>query len=499
MKKLLILLSIILYTVNGMAQCADSTGFGISLSNSPAYIYLPADCNLAPNINNIRVNDGVYLLLTGVSGYIPNEVTWKDGGVQIAQSSMFPEAYELYTSFSTVGTHKITCDFDFGGSCTITKTLFIDVQERECPFVDFDVSRVGANSNYCFNRDTLFLAASVVGFDIPSVLWSINSNNNTFMIASGDTLEYVPMLPGPTFVSGVAMVELTDSTFCYAEVGGTGCSVGFSVNHADPFFELEGDFFSNQDIDVVFQGSNSWFLDCGNEYELFLNSVSQTTGENYDYNEVVYTFSDLSPGTYEITLEVTYCYGIDSTHCVTEFTRIITIEDSTGIVSDSHECDNCNTFKPGAGEKYWISAWVKEDRSTPVKGYTNAYVNLDFQGSGSEKQFRASGELVEGWQRIVGSFVVPSGTTDFQIELVNDDPGVDAYFDDIRIHPFNASMKSYVYDPVTLWLTAELDDNNYATFYEYDSQGQLVRIKKETSRGVMTIQESRSSNPKVDE
>ena len=57
-------------------------------------------------------------------------------------------------------------------------------------------------------------------------------------------------------------------------------------------------------------------------------------------------------------------------------------------------------------------------------------------------------------------------------------------------------MKSYVYDPITLWLTAELDDNNYATFYEYDQEGQLIRIKKETARGIMTIQESRSSNPK---
>ena len=80
--------------------------------------------------------------------------------------------------------------------------------------------------------------------------------------------------------------------------------------------------------------------------------------------------------------------------------------------------------------------------------------------------------------------------------MVNESSSIAAYFDDVRIHPFNASMKSYVYDPETLWLTAELDDNNYATFYEYDKEGQLIRIKKETARGIMTIQESRSSNPK---
>ena len=75
---------------------------------------------------------------------------------------------------------------------------------------------------------------------------------------------------------------------------------------------------------------------------------------------------------------------------------------------------------------------------------------------------------------------------------------VDTYFDDIRIHPFNGSMKSYVYDGETFWLTSELDDNNYATFYEYDEEGGLIRIKKETARGIVTIQETRSNTIKTE-
>ncbi len=57
-------------------------------------------------------------------------------------------------------------------------------------------------------------------------------------------------------------------------------------------------------------------------------------------------------------------------------------------------------------------------------------------------------------------------------------------------------MKSFVYDPATLKLSAELDENNYATFYEYDQEGQLVRVKKETIQGIKTIQETRSSKQK---
>ena len=58
-------------------------------------------------------------------------------------------------------------------------------------------------------------------------------------------------------------------------------------------------------------------------------------------------------------------------------------------------------------------------------------------------------------------------------------------------------MKSYVYDPSTQKLTAELDENNYATKYEYDDEGILIRVKKETTRGVMTIKESRNNQSKI--
>ena len=67
------------------------------------------------------------------------------------------------------------------------------------------------------------------------------------------------------------------------------------------------------------------------------------------------------------------------------------------------------------------------------------------------------------------------------------------YFDDIRVLPFNAEMKSYVYDPVSLRLVAQLDQNNYASFFEYDEDGTLVRKKAETQRGIQTIQETRST------
>ncbi|MCP9751550.1 hypothetical protein, partial [Ferruginibacter sp. HRS2-29] len=45
-------------------------------------------------------------------------------------------------------------------------------------------------------------------------------------------------------------------------------------------------------------------------------------------------------------------------------------------------------------------------------------------------------------------------------------------------------------------IAAELDENNYASFYEYDDDGTLIRVKKETVQGIKTIQESRSGMQK---
>jgi YD repeat-containing protein len=70
------------------------------------------------------------------------------------------------------------------------------------------------------------------------------------------------------------------------------------------------------------------------------------------------------------------------------------------------------------------------------------------------------------------------------------------YFDDVRMFPYDGSMKCYVYDPENLRFVAELDERHFATFYEYDEEGRLTRIKKETERGIMTIQESKTSTVK---
>jgi hypothetical protein len=166
-------------------------------------------------------------------------------------------------------------------------------------------------------------------------------------------------------------------------------------------------------------------------------------------------------------------------------------------IPDLPPCENCiGGFIPDPGQKYAISLWVKEGGASPSDTAFDApFVQIQYNsGVSSPSPFGASGRIIEGWQRIYQEFTIPALATSITVQL-GSNSGT-SYFDDIRIYPVNGSMKSYVYDPVSLKLTAVLDENNYATFYEYDQEGTLIRTKKETERGIVTISENRQSNQK---
>jgi len=157
------------------------------------------------------------------------------------------------------------------------------------------------------------------------------------------------------------------------------------------------------------------------------------------------------------------------------------------------------TFALQRDKKMQFSAWIKEDCTDPCTktDYTNSDIQI-WSGATNVGQgkIKRTGAIIDGWQKIEGDFILPAGASSAQIKFVNSN-SAPMYVDDIRIHPFNANMKSYVYDPRTLRLSAELDENNYATFYEYDEEGQLVRVKKETIQGIKTINETRSAKQRI--
>lgn len=248
-----------------------------------------------------------------------------------------------------------------------------------------------------------------------------------------------------------------------------------------------------------------------NGHLINLSSISKTIDTTT--KSIDYTVS-LCPGIYKIKGDINETYEKATHYSDSHNFYYWTCTDcSSSFYKDLSTKNGCISTKPIAasdsmlnpvfglipGKKMLVSAWVKENCGTPCfkTSYDSSLVRLHFVGSSTpDTMFAPTGTIIEGWQKIEGVFTVPSDATAADLTLTNNS-GEKIYFDDIRMQPFNANMKSYVYDPHTLKLSAELDENNYATFYQYDEEGQLVRVKKETSQGIKTINETRSAQQKV--
>jgi hypothetical protein len=155
------------------------------------------------------------------------------------------------------------------------------------------------------------------------------------------------------------------------------------------------------------------------------------------------------------------------------------------------------------GKSYIVSFWVKTGFIT-LNTLTYVYpgdFNIEVLSGGSWVSYPTvvKTNLIDGWQQREGKFVVP-----LSVDSVRANFPKDYYIDDLRIFPANGNMKTFVYGPIShnlhgipQKLMATLDENNFATKYEYDLEGNLVRVKKETSKGIITVSESRSGNPKT--
>lgn len=157
-----------------------------------------------------------------------------------------------------------------------------------------------------------------------------------------------------------------------------------------------------------------------------------------------------------------------------------------GLIQD--DCKDClKTFSPPSG-KYIVSAWVKGEAQNRNSSYLNPFIKIGFNSNSAAISCSPSGPIIDEWQRIDTILTIPADAVTMQIEL-GCTTGT-CYFDDFRFYPLDGSLVTYVYDPINLRLVAQLDERNFATLYDYDEEGQLKRVKKETERGIMTIQEN---------
>ncbi len=157
-------------------------------------------------------------------------------------------------------------------------------------------------------------------------------------------------------------------------------------------------------------------------------------------------------------------------------------------VNSAPSSNGLSNFQMLNGKKYLVDMWVKQV-SGPIG--STGYPSLKLNGS-TQQLMPPVTASVDGWYLLETTIDLTNNT--YPTVALELPAGI--YIDDIRFLPTDANMKCFVYDPFTFRQIAQLDENHFATMYEYDQEGLLVRVKKETSQGIMTVSESRRSNAK---
>jgi hypothetical protein len=257
---------------------------------------------------------------------------------------------------------------------------------------------------------------------------------------------------------------------------------------------------NSRNSDIAFDGFEDYYFQNGNQCVLnshfnFQRGLSTPIG-GVNKNEVSSNFSHTGNYSLKIIPESNH----SSVRKMYDYTSSNSCSTQYPYVMDN--CDLNKGFNPKAG-KYIFSCWVKETNPTPQNTYTNSLVKIFTIQNSSISDihvFYPTGPIINGWQRIEGvvdlsSYSINEGkeVPCIVISLINRSTARDVYFDDVRMHPYKSSMTAYVYDSKTLRLMAQLDDYNYATIYQYDEEGTLVRMNAETEKGIYTVREQRSS------
>jgi hypothetical protein len=157
--------------------------------------------------------------------------------------------------------------------------------------------------------------------------------------------------------------------------------------------------------------------------------------------------------------------------------------------------DIVEKFNPEKGKKYHVSMWIQVNKYIEFEdGLYDAYKNA-FRIYINDQELSTRSTIINGWQQVSGIVELRSSSSNFNLKISNAHiNGI--LIDDIRIHPEEAAMTAYVYDPEKLRLVAELDNFNFASFIQYNSEGKPVRSKLETEKGIITVSETHSSSRK---
>ncbi|MDP2386986.1 MAG: hypothetical protein Q8M29_11480 [Bacteroidota bacterium] len=167
-----------------------------------------------------------------------------------------------------------------------------------------------------------------------------------------------------------------------------------------------------------------------------------------------------------------------------------------------------NTFGPGinlkgfeTGRSYRASVWVH--KNSPNNAALCAALDGSVGGTGMSTWYAvnkndAANITVGNWIlmslqiEVPEGYVESGGTNGFNnlSFYVWNTGTTTAYYDDLMVRPVDAPITGTVYDPVTARVMSTLDNENFASYFEYDAAGRVTKTYKETRLGVKKISET---------
>lgn len=151
------------------------------------------------------------------------------------------------------------------------------------------------------------------------------------------------------------------------------------------------------------------------------------------------------------------------------------------------ENDFISNFYPSPNT-YSITFWYKAEKNKFQLEIIDPLGNPIVLKAGAD-----NGTMIDGWKKADYTFTVSSGSEKISFKFINSSTTEALFLDDFRVLPEKAVMKSFVYDKMRYKLMATLDENNYATFFEYNPDGSLARTKAETEKGIVTLSSGKSN------
>jgi hypothetical protein len=156
---------------------------------------------------------------------------------------------------------------------------------------------------------------------------------------------------------------------------------------------------------------------------------------------------------------------------------------------------------------FLFKVWVKENYQLNndiyvQNGQAHPYLKVTFDGSSglSPLSFVKKAQIGE-WSLYEAPMTVASSQADKSFtpffSYATAPAGYKIWIDDVRIQPLQSQMMSYVYDPVTLRVVTVFDDQHFGLYYQYNSEGKLIRKMMETEKGKKTIQETQYNIPTI--